>query len=76
MSRCVHCSRPGEAHGENGACGLTTGSTFASMELPTGKTCADCVWLKRCESLGVAQVRVYAQTDALIRELRQSLGPK
>lgn len=50
VGRCVHCGRPGEAHG-----GQST--TYGSMALPAGKTCADCVWLKRCEALGVVAMK-------------------
>lgn len=52
--RCVHCSGQKSAHDKDTlACPLKTVRTFyATMELPPGQTCADCVHFKRtCEWL-------------------------
>lgn len=45
--RCVQCGRPRDQHSEAGACpdGL---SQYATMSLPEGITCGDCVHVPRC----------------------------
>lgn len=45
-SRCVECGYPKTSHAAFGRC--PGGKTqFASMDLPAGKTCEDCVHFKR-----------------------------
>ncbi len=51
MSRCVTCGWQKEAHGDDGLCpgsAGTVGKRFASMDLPEGKSCSDCHFLKHC----------------------------
>jgi hypothetical protein len=55
MSRCVQCGRPKDQHGENDACpGLST--KFASMDLPNGAHCKDCVHFERFCKRFIGQV--------------------
>jgi hypothetical protein len=47
MSRCVQCGSPKELHVDGVLCpGKQT--TFASMDLPRGKTCSDCAHIRFC----------------------------
>lgn len=53
--RCVHCGRDGTQHdfqtnlcpGSSGA----AGKTFATMNLPHGETCGDCIHIRRCNAM-------------------------
>ena len=45
--RCVSCGYPKSAHGSGGECVGGERGTFQTMNLPTGKTCADCAYLAR-----------------------------
>lgn len=51
-SYCV-CGYPKERHAPDTlACPHNPGSTYGTMNLPTGKTCDDCIFFKRtCEWL-------------------------
>ncbi len=57
-SRCVHCGRPASQHdflpsrlGRCPASAGAAGKTFATMNLPQGKTCGDCVHIPRCNAI-------------------------
>lgn len=53
MSRCVHCSRPREAHAEDLRCPGSTIGKYATMDTPSGYTCSDCGYFRFCsEFLG------------------------
>lgn len=41
VKRCVQCGLPKEAHREGG-------HAFASMDLPEGRTCSDCIHIRFC----------------------------
>ena len=47
MSRCVQCGYQLAAHAEDGKCPRQS-TTFASMDLPVGKTCSDCYFFRHC----------------------------
>lgn len=54
-SRCVNCGYPKDRHHE-GLCPGSGGSKnknqmFSTMNLPEGKTCADCVHTARCVAI-------------------------
>lgn len=51
--RCVHCGRSKEQHApETLVCPGSVEGVYATMELPAGRTCGDCVHFKRtCEWL-------------------------
>jgi hypothetical protein len=46
--RCVHCGQFNSATGD--ACRYST-TGHASLDLPDGKTCGDCVFIQRCGSI-------------------------
>lgn len=50
--RCVHCGRPESAHSENSVC-VSGGPfrVFQTLNLPSGKTCGDCVHTARCTAI-------------------------
>lgn len=48
MSRCIECRRPKEAHGPGGECPYPNKTRYGTMDLPAGKTCADCVHIRFC----------------------------
>ena len=48
MSRCIECSRPKEAHAEDGNCPGSGSTKYGSMDLPDGKTCGDCIHIRFC----------------------------
>ncbi len=53
--RCVHCGRSGTDHDPKtnvcpGSAG-TVGKKFATLNLPAGKTCGDCVHIERCNAI-------------------------
>ena len=50
---CVHCGRPKDRHApETRVCPGSSPETYATCELPPGRTCADCAHFKRtCEWL-------------------------
>lgn len=55
-TRCVHCAAKQEAHdgaNGNGCVGSAgrAGKTFGTLNLPDGKTCADCVHTARCVAI-------------------------
>jgi len=45
--RCVECSRPKDAHGEDGKCPLQS-TRYGTMNLPEGQTCNDCGHFRFC----------------------------
>lgn len=49
--RCVQCGYSKEKHQDGVQCPAPAKTTFASMELPGGATCSDCVHLRRCMAL-------------------------
>lgn len=55
-TRCVHCAREESAH-KDGLCPRFSPSDtaprehFATLNLPAGKTCGDCVHIPRCEAI-------------------------
>lgn len=51
--RCVHCGRKKEQHArETLVCPGSSEGVYSTMELPPGRTCADCAHFKRtCEWL-------------------------
>lgn len=55
MSRCVNCGQQPVQHKE-GKCLIGAGS-FATMDLPEGKTCNNCHFIPHCE-------RMYGKTKA------------
>lgn len=48
--RCVECSRPREAHAEDGTC-PGGHSKYGTIALPEGITCADCHHCNRCVAI-------------------------
>jgi len=50
MSRCVHCGRARENHVDD-ECYAGERTRFATMDLPEGKTCADCRYVGLCTGL-------------------------
>ncbi len=53
MRGCVHCGGQKESHvPETLVCRSSSNTVYATMELPAGRTCADCSHFKRtCEWL-------------------------
>jgi len=45
--RCVHCGRSKDAHHE-GICPGSSPTMYATMQLPEGKTCSDCRYIRFC----------------------------
>jgi hypothetical protein len=48
MSRCVHCGRDASSPEP---CKYGPQKAHASLHLPTGKTCGDCVHITRCQAI-------------------------
>lgn len=54
MSCCVHCGRDRDSHGPNLKCVGSASELsrhFATMDLPEGKTCNNCHFVKHCCAL-------------------------
>jgi len=49
MSRCVECGYPKERHGKDLLCPvISSRKHFSTMDLPPGKTCHNCHFVKKC----------------------------
>jgi hypothetical protein len=48
---CVYCSGLRESHHADGRCKCSGGTSYATMALADGVTCADCVHVERCCSI-------------------------
>lgn len=56
MKRCIECGLPRDRHAEDGKCpgenpNWSRRKRFATIDLPTGKTCSDCGHFRFCSKL-------------------------